>query len=288
MTWTSRPPGHPIPAIQGALSDLAGIAVVRAPSCRASPATAASRHVRPPPSRHRPPRARGLHRLAPQPRRPRASRGSLLDDMDRGRDLQPRAPALGAHLLLAQGRALPGAMRDVPHAQPHAGVRAGERAARARQREGRPLPRARRVPAHRAVHGGSRRGGVAARVRRAEEPAPRGRAVRPRAQAPDPHPAAARRDHHVPDRRGGARRPERAGKTVPRRAGHAPSGGGAGRRGGGGDRAHDRPRVRARRMRRADPRPRRGVARRPLGVQRGGGGAGDAPGVDPHRDRDRA
>ena len=62
----------------------------------------------------------------------------------------------------------------------------------------------------------------------------------------------------LPDRRGGARRPERARPALPRRTGHAPSGGGAGRRGGGGDRAHDRPRVRARRMRRADPRPRRG------------------------------
>ena len=42
------------------------------------------------------------------------------------------------------------------------------------------------------------------------------------------------------------------------------------------------------RMRRADPRSRRRVARRPLGVQRGGGGTGDAPCVDPDRHRDRA
>ena len=164
------------------------------------------------------PRARGLHRLAAQPRGARLDRGRFSRAVDRRRDLQPVPPRLGTSVLLAEGCRRPGALRDVPRSMPYACASHCATGKGARARAGIAIRAAGRISAPGRASGGSGRGCAAARFRGAEDAARRRGPVRPVGEAHAAGVAATHRCAHLTRRRRAARRAARARTALSRRA----------------------------------------------------------------------
>ena len=99
---------------------------------------------------------------------------------------------------------------------------------------------------------------------------------------PLPALAATHRHHHLADRRSDPRHPQCPAAPLPGHPGADLPGAGAGRRRRARDRRRGSPRLDACRVRRADPRSRRRLARGPAGLQRRS--ARTRPGAVPHSD----